>query len=60
MKPIDKAILGMVSESPGRNGSEPRVASTRMNPEAEPLDPGRRQHGMAQSDRSVMFTPAGW
>jgi hypothetical protein len=23
MKPIDKAILGMVSESPGRNGSEP-------------------------------------
>ena len=24
MKPIDKAILGMVSESPGRNESEPR------------------------------------
>jgi hypothetical protein len=23
MKPIDKAILGMVSESPGRNASEP-------------------------------------
>jgi len=23
MKPTDKAILGMVSESPGRNGSEP-------------------------------------
>jgi hypothetical protein len=23
MKPIDKAILGMVSESPGRNESEP-------------------------------------
>ncbi len=23
MKPIDKAIFGMVSESPGRNGSEP-------------------------------------
>ena len=23
-KPIDKAILGMVSESPGRNASEPR------------------------------------
>jgi hypothetical protein len=23
LKPIDKAILGMVSESPGRNGSEP-------------------------------------
>ena len=24
MKPTDKAILGMVSESPGRNESEPR------------------------------------
>jgi hypothetical protein len=23
LKPIDKAILGMVSESPGRNESEP-------------------------------------
>ena len=23
MKPTDKAILGMVSESPGRNASEP-------------------------------------
>ena len=23
LKPIDKAILGMVSESPGRNASEP-------------------------------------
>jgi hypothetical protein len=24
MKPTDKAILGMASESPGRNESEPR------------------------------------
>jgi hypothetical protein len=24
LKPIDEAILGMVSESPGRNGSERR------------------------------------
>ena len=29
MKPTDKAILGMVSESPGRNASEPVVASTK-------------------------------
>ncbi len=29
LKPTDKAILGMVSESPGRNASEPKVASTR-------------------------------
>ena len=29
MKPTDKAIFRMVSESPGRNGSEPVVASTK-------------------------------
>ena len=29
VKPTDKAIFGMVSESPGRNASEPKVASTR-------------------------------
>ena len=29
MKPTDNAILGMVSESPGRNASEPVVASTK-------------------------------
>jgi hypothetical protein len=27
MKPTDKAIFRMVSKSPGRNGSEPKVAS---------------------------------
>ena len=30
MKPIDKAILGMVSESPGRNASEPRGGLEKM------------------------------
>jgi hypothetical protein len=30
-KPIDKAILGMVSESSGRNESERKVASKIMN-----------------------------
>jgi len=29
VKPTDKAIFRMVSESPGRNGSEPVVASTK-------------------------------
>src|SRR5215813_3901005 len=29
MKPIDKAIFGMVSESSGRNGVNPEVASLR-------------------------------
>jgi hypothetical protein len=32
MKPTDKAIVRMVSESPGRNGSEPVVASTKNKP----------------------------
>ena len=37
MKPTDKAILGMVSESPGRNASEPEVASTNKNSEGRAL-----------------------
>ncbi len=32
MKPIDKAILGMVSESPGRNASEPTGGPVRIKP----------------------------
>ena len=31
MKPTDKAILGMVSESPGRNVSEPRSGLDKIN-----------------------------
>jgi len=37
MKPTDQAIFGMVSESPGRNESEPSGGSTKkLTPEAEP------------------------
>ena len=37
MKPIDKAIPGMVSESPGRNVSEPTGGlDTKITLEAEP------------------------
>ena len=54
MKPTDKAILGMVSESPGRNESEPRGGLDKINPKAEPSMVGRRQHGMAQTDRRGM------
>ena len=54
MKPTDKAILGMVSESPGRNVSEPRSGLDKYNPKAEPSMVGRRQHDMAQTDRSGM------
>ena len=48
MKPTDQAILGMVSESPGRNGSEPSGGlDKKLTPEAEPSRVGRRQHGQA-------------
>jgi hypothetical protein len=32
MKPADKAVMRTVSESPGRNASEPEVASTKNKP----------------------------
>src|SRR5215831_639886 len=42
MKPTDKAIFRMVSESPGRNASEPSGGlDKKITPEAEPSDPGR-------------------
>ena len=51
LKPTDKAILGMVSESPGRNVSEPTGGLVKNKPpEAEPSAFGRRQHGVSQSD----------
>jgi hypothetical protein len=50
MKPIDKAIVGMVSESPGRNVSEPRGGLEKITLEAEPTMVGRRQHEGLQSD----------
>ena len=37
MKPTDKAILGMVSESPGRNESEPTGGLDKNNPEGRAL-----------------------
>ena|SRR5712691_2820014 len=53
MKPTDKAILGMVSESPGRNVSELRGGLDKIkHPKAEPSLVGRRQHDMSQTDRS--------
>ena len=37
MKPTDQAILGMVSESPGRNASEPTSGLEKNeSPKAEP------------------------
>jgi hypothetical protein len=52
VKLIDKAIFGMVSESPGRNASEPTGSLDRkQSSEAEPVRVGRRQHDVSQSDR---------
>jgi hypothetical protein len=51
MKLTDKAIFGMVSESPGRNASEPIGSLVRIEvPEAEPVVWGRRQHEMSHAD----------
>ena len=43
MKPTDKAILGMVSESPGRNASEPRSGLDKIKSE------GRALYGRAKA-----------
>jgi len=52
VKPIDKAIFGMVSESPGRNESEPTGGPVRkLIPEAESAPSRRRQHGPPQPGR---------
>ena len=41
MKPIDEAILRMVSESPGRNASEPRGGPENLQLwRPSPLSPG--------------------
>ena len=50
MKPTDKTVLGMVSESPGRNKSEPTGGLDRNTPKAEPSMVGRRQHEVSQAD----------
>ncbi len=53
LKLIDKAIFWMVSESPGRNASEPTGSLVRKShPEAEPFVVGRRQHVVSHADRS--------
>ena len=47
MKPIDKAIFGMVSESPGRNASEPTGGPETFQPRRPsplPLGEGNMAH----------------
>ena len=51
LKPTDKAIARVVSESPGRNASEPTGGLVKKEaPEAEPSMVGRRQHGSSHAD----------
>ena len=60
MKPIDKAIVGMVTELPGRNESEPTCGLEKnLDPKAEPSAYGRRQHDMSRADRSDIPLPQG-
>ena len=55
LKPIDKATRGVVSESPGRNASEPIGGPVNnITPEAELSAIERRQHGTTKSDRCVV------
>jgi hypothetical protein len=51
MKPTDKAILGMVSESPGRNESEPTGGLDKINPEGRALYGRAKAAWLAQTDR---------
>ena len=51
MKLIDKAVLGAVSESPGRNASEPVGGLVTNFPEVELSRLGRRQHGTRHPDQ---------
>ena len=51
MKLTDKAIVRMVSESPGRNASEPAGGpDKRITAEAELSMVERRQQGASQTD----------
>ena len=47
LKPVDQAILGMVSESSGRNESEREVASK------ESCSGGRAFHNEAKAERNA-------
>ena len=49
LKPIDKAIVRMASESSGRNASEPIGGlENKLTPKVELSPPRRRQHGSSQ------------
>ena len=56
LKPIDKALLGKVSELPGRNESEHIGSLVMPNPKAEPLGVWWKQHRYVETgwyDKSI-------
>ena len=50
LKPIDKAIHGMVASHRAVTKVNAEVAPKLIAPEAEPSAVGRRQHGSSQAD----------
>jgi len=61
MKPTDKAILGMVSESPGRNISEPSGGLDRkLKSGGRALCCGAKAAWQAADWPTRRATPAGW
>ena len=61
LKLFDKAVLGTVSESPGRNASEPIGGPVKKNTwRPRRLFPSEGNMDSSQPDRGGEFTPAGW
>ena len=60
MKPTDKAIFRMVSESPGRNGSEPTGGPEKYSLGGRALFPRVKAAWTAADWLTRRLTPAGW
>jgi len=59
LKPIDKVSLGEITSHRAVTIVNAQVASRGLDPRAEPLPGGRRQHGVPKSDRCDISTSAG-
>ena len=60
VKLTDKAIVRMVSESPGHNASEPTGGLEKIAAEAELSMVERRQQDASQTDCRGAIAPPGW
>jgi len=59
LKPIDKASLGEATSRRAVTTVNAYVASKSLDPRAEPVAVGRRQHGVPKSGRCGISTSAG-